>query len=88
MKMMVNNMQFDKCFETGDVSEFLPVTNTNRHAAAAACLNAWACCIAGTKPPEKFGDTIVALSDIIGITVTPNNMDELEEHLKRFPIGE
>jgi len=65
---------FDDVFETGNVGARLSAqaekgSNTAKAIACACALSAWACCMRGSKPPEKFGWGMIALADWAGLSV-------------------
>jgi hypothetical protein len=42
----------------------------------------WGCCMAGNKPPEKFGEGMALISTIVG-TASPDGLSKLaDEFLK------
>lgn len=51
---------------------------------ASICADAlmdWAICIAGDKPPQKFGEGMVEVHKLLGVSATP---ESLKEYGKKF----
>ncbi len=64
----------DRVFETGEISSEMADlveqgSNTAKAVACACALSAWAYCLAGNKPPEKFGFGMIALAKWSGLEV-------------------
>ena len=49
---------------------------TNEALLCAIAFEGWACCMAGTKQPDNFGVGMAAISDILGIVCTPDELDK------------
>lgn len=47
----------------------------------ADALSAWGLCIAGVEMPEKFGEGMMMIGTVLGITMTPENV---MAHSKKF----
>ena len=67
------------CFLTGKLDnrrpELLPCADG---------LMAWANCMAGNKPVELFGETIVQIGERLGITPTAENLSKYaDEHMPK-----
>lgn len=71
---------FDNVFHTG---EFKPKTKDTELEAIATSLGGWANCMAGAKPPEKFGAGMAALSRYIHTSMIPEDLSERADYLMR-----
>ena len=68
-------ISWDSVFLDGVVSERMMAqsaagSNESKAVACAAALLGWANCMAGHRPPAKFGEGMMALADWAGLRVT------------------
>jgi hypothetical protein len=71
LQTLINEMKFPKIFITGKLPE-----NWTKKSLIAKGLTGWGCCMAGAKPPEKFGEGMALISNKVG-TSTPDGLSEL-----------
>lgn len=48
-----------------------------RAVALANGLTGWGICMGGGKPPKLFGKAMVIIGQVLGITATPDNLQEM-----------
>jgi hypothetical protein len=77
--MMQSEFMWPECFITGIVD-----TRKPNLALCADALTGWANCMAGQKPPEKFGDAMAKISMRLGIAGTPENFMAYAEQSKEM----
>jgi len=79
-------IRFPECFYTGKVDYGCFSAEEKKALALADALGAWGCCMAGVEIPEKFGEVMVKLGEILGETLTPETTNRLyKKLLKDFP---
>ena len=73
---MNSQMQnFPEIFLTGKLPE-----NWSKESLIADGLVGWGCCMAGAKPPEKFGQGMILITSKVGIA-TPDRLSELADEV-------
>jgi hypothetical protein len=66
---MEEEMMFSSISTSGKISR-----EATKNEICANALNDWACCIAGSKPPENFGFGMAEVGSILGIPATPDEL--------------
>lgn len=69
-----NSITWDEVFNTGKID--YPNTHEGTGAAIATGLCGWANCMMGNKPPENFGNGMVALGQFLAISPTADGFKE------------
>lgn len=69
-------MMFSEITQTGKIPK-----DASRESVIASALSDWACCVAGSKPPEKFGIGMVQVSIYLGTFATPDNLSLLADEI-------
>jgi hypothetical protein len=70
------NMIFPNVFHTGILG------TQDKSIACAYGLEGWACCLMGSMPPEKFGQGMASIGNLLEITPTMDNLMKYADSLK------
>lgn len=80
---MENRLQYSEISTTGELPE-----NTNNYTEqdykawiCAKALCDWGICMAGTRPPTKFGEGMVQVSQLLGVSASPDSLMEYSKQL-------
>lgn len=81
------NLQYSEISITGQLPEKREDV-TEEHYKASVCAKAlmdWGICMTGTRLPQKFGDGMVQVSKLLGVSANPQSLKEYANKLILSP---
>lgn len=76
-------MQYSEISITGQLPEKREDVS-EEHYKASICAKAlmdWGVCMAGTRPPQKFGEGMVQVSKLLGVSASPESLKKYADTL-------
>lgn len=76
-------LQYSEISITGELPERMDNISEEDYKAwiCAKALRDWGCCMAGSTPPAKFGEGMVQVGKLLGVSASPESLMEYSKQL-------